>query len=94
MKNVVIENNLIDGNGQAGLGIWCATDVIVRNNIIRNTFQYPLVKGNVGNASIFVRNSRNVVIEDNVLMQDKTPEEPAYACENSENVQKRNNIGF
>ena len=94
MKNVVIENNLIDGNGQAGLGIWCATDVIVRNNIIRNTFQYPLVKGNVGNASIFVRNSRNVVIEDNVLMQDKTPKEPAYSCENSENVQKRNNIGF
>ena len=94
VKNVIIENNLIDGNGQAGLGIWCATDVIVRNNIIRNTFQYPLVKGNVGNASIFVRNSRNVVIEDNVLMQDKTPKEPAYSCENSENVQKRNNIGF
>ena len=94
VKNVVIENNIIDGNGQAGLGIWCASDVVIRNNIIRNTFQYPLVKGNVGNASIFVRNSKNVLLENNILMQDKAPAEPAYACENSENVQKRNNIGF
>ena len=94
VKNVVIENNIIDGNGQAGLGIWCASDVVIRNNIIRNTFQYPLVKGNVGNASIFVRNSKNVLLENNILMQDKAPAEPAYSCENSENVQKRNNTGF
>ena len=37
---------------------------------------------------------QNVLLENNILMQDKAPAEPAYSCENSENVQKRNNTGF
>ena len=73
-RNILIENNTIDKTANVGIFISNATDVIVRNNRISNTYQYPLPRSTNWwdvpmRSAIYVIESDNVTLENNLVSQ-------------------------
>lgn len=80
IRNVLVENNDVDGSTGAAFAIISAEDVIVRNNWFTNSNTLPTTKfRRVGWGNAFVSDSRNITWSQNVIRNDgKAYEEGLY----------------
>ncbi len=71
-RNIVIEDNVIDGTGVAGLLVYCAANITVSGNRFLNTHQMDCAQAGTDcgldpTAVIYVAESDNVVFADNTV---------------------------
>ncbi|MFQ3550276.1 MAG: right-handed parallel beta-helix repeat-containing protein [Armatimonadota bacterium] len=71
-KNIVIENNKIDGAINAGIILTSSDTVTVRNNTITNVSKSPTLPA--GKSAIYIESSRNINVENNVVDTNKQGE--------------------
>ena len=82
IKNVLLENNVVDGSTGSAFALFSAEDIIVRNNQFLNSNTLPTTKTRrMGWGNAYVTNARNVTWENNVIRND------SYAYENGLFVQ-------
>jgi parallel beta-helix repeat protein len=71
-RDIVIENNVIEGSQNSGIILSGAEDVILRHNTVTGTGSNPTVPE--GRSAIHIRASRGIVLEGNrVLPQEQEP---------------------
>ena len=82
IKNVLVENNVVDGSTGSAFALFSAEDIVVRNNQFLNSNTLPTTKTRrMGWGNAYVTNARNVTWENNVIRND------SYAYENGLYVQ-------
>ena len=75
IRNVLVEDNVVDGSTGAAFAIMSAEDVIVKNNQFLNSNSLPATKPRrIGWGNAFICNARRVTWENNTIKN----EAPAY----------------
>lgn len=68
IRNILVENNVVDGSTGSAFALFSAEDVIVRKNQFLNSNTLPTTKPRrVGWGNAFISNARNIVWENNVI---------------------------
>lgn len=80
IRNVLVENNVVDGSTGAAFAILSAEDVIVRKNDFLNSNTLPTTKfRRQGWGNVFVSNARNITWDNNLIANyEKSYEEGLY----------------
>ncbi|MBO4978844.1 MAG: right-handed parallel beta-helix repeat-containing protein [Clostridia bacterium] len=68
IRNVLVENNVVDGSTGSAFALFSAEDVFVRNNTFLNSNLLPTTKPRrVGWGNAYVSNARNITWENNEI---------------------------
>ncbi len=71
IRNVLVENNVVDGSTGSAFALFSAEDVIVRNNTFLNSNTLPTTKERrKGWGNAYVSNARNITWENNEIQND------------------------
>ena len=79
IRNVLVENNVVDGSTASAFALFSAEDVIVRNNQFLNSNTLPTTKARrIGWGNAYVSNARNITWENNLIFNDDFSYEHFY----------------
>lgn len=69
-KNIVLENNLIDGSDNAGIFVTGVDGLRMTGNVVKNACRMPTHQA-VGKNAIYIRSSTDVVLEGNRALKEE-----------------------
>ena len=71
IRNVLVENNVVDGSTGSAFAIFSAEDIIVRNNQFLNSNTLPTSKPRrIGLGNAYISNANNITWENNIIKND------------------------